>query len=77
MRMTGIIFLIIGILSLGYLVFDLFDPNGRNEIVPFLSQNWSAIIACFTLGAGVALLVASQPKYRNSRKNREQEKINA
>ena len=77
MRITGIVFLIIGILSFIYLVFDLFDPNGRNEILPFLSQNWSAIIASFTLGAGAALLVASQRKYRSSKKNRKEEKINA
>ncbi|MEK6478913.1 hypothetical protein WJR50_15310 [Catalinimonas sp. 4WD22] len=73
MKITGIIFLIIGFLALGYLVFDLFDPNGRDEVLPFLSQTWSAILASFLLGAGAALLVAAQPKYRGRRK----EKINS
>ncbi|MDF9796869.1 lipopolysaccharide export LptBFGC system permease protein LptF [Catalinimonas alkaloidigena] len=73
MKITGIVFLVIGFLALAYLVFDLFDPNGRNEVLPFLSQTWSAILASFLLGAGAALLVASQPKYRSKNK----EKINS
>lgn len=71
MKITGIIFLVIGILCLGYMVFDIFDPNGRDEVLPFLSQTWAAIIASFLLGAGAALLVASQPKYKDRRKERE------
>lgn len=71
MKITGIIFLIIGILTLGYLIFDVFDPNGRDEVVPFLSQTWAAIISCFTLAAGAALMVASKKKYRNRRRKNE------
>lgn len=73
MKITGIIFLIIGILTLGYLIFDVFDPNGREEIIPFLSQTWAAIIATFTISAGAALMVASKKKYSR----REKESINA
>ncbi|MFP4090324.1 MAG: hypothetical protein ACLFT3_08455 [Cyclobacteriaceae bacterium] len=72
MRMTGIILLVLGLLFLGYMVYDLFDPNGRDEAIPFMSQNWAAILAAFLIGAGAGLLVASQDKY----KRRDREKIN-
>ncbi len=74
MKITGIAFLILGTLALGYLIFDLFDPNGREEVLPFLSQTWSAILASFFLAAGAAALVAAQPRYRGRR--RDKEKIN-
>jgi ABC-type Fe3+ transport system permease subunit len=78
MRITGIIFLVIGVLTLGYLVFDVFDANGRDEYLPFLSQTWAAIISSFTLAAGAALLVATQRKYRGKRgRKKEDERINA
>ena len=63
--------MIIGTLSLSYLFFDLFDANGRDEVIPFLSQTWAAIIALFTLAAGAGLMVASKKKYRSRRRNKE------
>ncbi|WKN30582.1 hypothetical protein PZB74_16590 [Porifericola rhodea] len=71
MKTAGIILLVIGALCLGYLIFDLFDANGRNEVLPFLSQTWAAILASFLLGAGAALMVAANPKYRSKREERE------
>jgi len=71
MKLTGIVFLVLGVLFLGYMVYDVFDPNGREEIVPFLSQTWASILGLFSLSAGIALLVASRSKYSHNRRERE------
>ncbi|WPP51555.1 hypothetical protein [Catalinimonas niigatensis] len=73
MKLTGIIFLIIGGLALVFMIFDVFFITGREADVPFLSQTWPAILASFLLGAGAALMYVSKPKYRE-RRRREKEK---
>lgn len=68
MRLTGIVFLIIGSLALVYMLFDIFFITGRDADLPFLSQSWAAILASFLLGAGAALMYVSKPKYRERRR---------
>lgn len=64
MRMTGIVFLILGGLFLLAFILSLVLPDGRDDNVPFLSNTWSPILASFFLPAGAALLIASKRRKR-------------
>lgn len=64
MRMTGIVFLVLGGLCLLAVILSLALPDGRDDNVPFLSNSWAPILASFFLPAGAALLVASRWRKR-------------
>lgn len=62
MRITGIVFIILGTLALLHLIITLLLPDGRD--LPFVGGTWSPIVASFLLGGGAALLVASRTRKR-------------
>ena len=57
MRIAGIVMLIMGLISLVFVVIGAMDINATGDNVPFLSNSWFVIMAIFWGGAGLSLIL--------------------
>lgn len=64
MRITGIIFLVLGGLAFIGFIIGLILERERGGDILWVGNNWSFVIASFLLGGGAALLVASMKRKR-------------
>ena len=57
MRIAGIVMLVMGLISLVFVVIGALDINATGDNVPFLANSWFVIMAIFWGGAGLSLLL--------------------